>query len=282
MVTHSLPIPIACPKYDGSPARFELVPRPQAVDTFMKAMLELPSEFKHRNPLEWVGAALFQALVIAALIIAPLYFTDAIDLKAFQNTWLAEPAPPGPPPPPAAAPQAPRAMKSVTRLVQGGRMMAPSVIPKNIAIIKEAPLPPETEDGVVGGVPGGVPGGTLGGVLGGIIGGSASPVVSVAPPPPPAKRIVRVGGKVDPPRQTYAAELKYPALAKAAKVEGVVVIEAIIDEQGNVVQAHVVSGPALLIGAALESVGKWKYEPTRLNGEPVSVEMNVKVHFSLQ
>ncbi len=282
MVIHSLPIPIAYPKDDGRSARFERMPRPQAMDTFMKAMLELPSEFKQRNPLEWVGAALFQAAVIAALIIAPLYFTDAIDLKAFQNTWLAEPAPPGPPPPPAAAPQAPHAMRSVTRLVQGGRMMAPSLIPKKIAIIKEAPLPPETEGGVVGGVPGGVPGGTLGGVLGGIIGGSASPVVSVAPPPPPAKRIIRVGGKVDPPRQTYAGELKYPALAKAAKVEGVVVIEAIIDEQGNVVQAHVVSGPALLIGAALESVGQWKYEPTRLNGEPVSVEMNVKVHFSLQ
>ncbi len=282
MVTHSLPIPIAYPKDDASAARFELVPRPPAVDTFMKAMLELPSEFKHRNFLEWLGAALFQAVVIAALIIAPLYFTDAIDLKAFQNTWLAEPAPPGPPPPPAAAPQAPRATKSITRLVQGGRMMAPSVIPKNISLIKEAPLPPETEGGVVGGVPGGVPGGTLGGVLGGIIGGSASPVASVGPPPPPAKRVIRVGGRVDPPKQTYAAEVKYPAIAKAAKVEGVVVIDAIIDEQGNVVQAHVVSGPGLLIGAALESVGKWKYEPTRLNGEPVSVEMHVQVHFTLQ
>ncbi len=281
MVTHSLPIPIAYPKDDWRPARFKLAPRPQAADTFMKALLELPSEYKHRNPLEWVCAVLLHAVVIAALIIAPLYFTEAIDLKAFQNTWLAEPAPPGPPPPPA-APQVQRAMKSVTRLVQGGKMMAPSVIPKNIAIIKEAPLPPEAEGGVVGGVPGGVPGGTLGGVLGGIIGGSASPVVSVVPPPPPAKRVIRVGGKVDPPRQTYSAEVRYPAIARVAKVEGVVVIDAIIDEQGNVVQAHVVSGPGLLIGAALDSVGKWKYEPTRLNGEPVSVEMHVKVHFNLQ
>ena len=282
MVTHSLPIPIAYPKNDCIPARFELSPRPQAVDTFMKAMLELPSEYKHRNPLEWVCAALFHAVVIAALIIAPLYFTDAIDLRAFQNTWLAEPAPPGPPPPPAAAPQVQRAMKSVTRLVQGGKMMAPSVIPKTISIIKEAPLPPETEGGVVGGVPGGVPGGTLGGVLGGILGGSASPVAAVAPPPPPVKRVIRVGGKVDPPKQTYAPELRYPAIARAAKVEGIVVIDAIIDEQGNVVQARVVSGPGLLIGAALQSVQQWRYEPTRLNGEPVSVEMHVQVHFALQ
>jgi periplasmic protein TonB len=173
-------------------------------------------------------------------------------------------------------------MKSMTRLVQGGKMMAPSVIPKNISIIKEAPLPPEAEGGVVGGVPGGVPGGTLGGVLGGIIGGSASLAVSVAPPPPPAKRVIRVGGKVDPPRQTYSAEVKYPAVAKVAKVEGVVVIDAIIDEQGNVVQAHVVSGPGLLVGAALQAVEKWKYEPTRLNGQPVSIEMEVNVHFNLQ
>ena len=282
MVTHSLPIPTAYPEDDCRPARFEVVPRPHPVDTFMKAMLELPSEYKHRNPLEWVCAVLLHAAVIAGLIIAPLYFTDAIDLRAFQNTWLAEPAPPGPPPPPAAAPQVQRAMKSVTRLVQGGKMMAPRVIPKTISIIKEAPLPPEAEGGVVGGVPGGVPGGTLGGVLGGIIGGSASPVVSVAPPPPPAKRVIRVGGKVDPPRQTYSAEVKYPAVAKVAKVEGVVVIDAIIDEQGNVVQAHVVSGPGLLIGAALQAVEKWKYEPTRLNGQPVSIEMEVKVHFNLQ
>jgi protein TonB len=282
MVTHSLPIPIAYPKDDCRPARFELSSRPQAVDTFMKAMLELPSEYKHRNPLEWVCAALFHAVVIAALIIAPLYFTDAIDLRAFQNTWLAEPAPPGPPPPPAAAPQVQRAMKSVTRLVQGGKMMAPSVIPKTISIIQEAPLPPETEGGVVGGVPGGIPGGTVGGVLGGILGGSASPVAAVAPPPPPVKRVIRVGGKVDPPKQTYAPELKYPAIARAAKVEGIVVIDAIIDEQGNVVQARVVSGPGLLIGAALQSVQQWRYEPTRLNGEPVSVEMHVQVHFALQ
>lgn len=284
MVTHSLPIPIAYPKDSWRPARFELAPRPEAAaDTFMKALLELPSEYKHRNPLEWVFAVLLHAVVISALIIVPLYFTDAIDLRAFQNTWLAEPAPPGPPPPPAAATVVQRAMKPMSRLIQGGRMMAPSVIPKNVVMIKEAPLPPETGGGVVGGVPGGVPGGTLGGVLGGIIGGAARPIAAVAPPPPSAmKRIVRVGGKVDPPKQTYAPELKYPAIARAAKVEGTVVIDAVIDEQGNVVQARVVSGPGLLIGAALESVEQWKYEPTRLNGEPVSVEMHVQVHFALQ
>ena len=248
----------------------------------MNALLQLPCEYQHRNPLEWACSVLLHAVVIAGLIIVPLYFTDSIDLKALQNTWLVSPAPPGPPPPPA-APQVLRAMKSVTRLIQGGRMMAPSVIPKHIVIMKEEPLPPDTGGGVVGGVAGGIPGGELGGVLGGIIGGGASRVASVAaPPPPPVKRIIRVGGKVEPPRQVYSAAVVYPAIAKVAKVEGTVVVDAIIDEHGDVVQARVVSGPPLLLGAALQAVEQWKYEPTRLNGQPVSVEMEVKVHFSLQ
>ena len=283
MVTHLLPISVGYAKGSRKSVRFDLaIDRQAATEVFTNALLELPSEYKHRNPLEWACSVVLHVIVIASLIIVPLYFTETIDLTAFQNTWLASPAPPGPPPPPAAAPQVQRVAPSVTRLIQGGRMMAPSVIPKKIAIIKEDPLPPEPGGGVVGGVPGGVPGGTLGGVLGGIIGGAASPMAAIAPPPPPMKRIIRVGGKVDPPKQTYASELKYPAIARAAKVEGTVVIDAIIDEEGNVVQARVVSGPGLLIRAALQSVQQWRYEPTRLNGEPVSVEMHVHVHFALQ
>lgn len=283
MVTHSLPVPVAHSQEARNALRFEQpLGRQAAADTFMKALLELPSEYESRNPLEWACSVLLHFIVIASLIVVPLYFTDAINPKDFQNAWIAAPAPPGPPPPPAAAPRVPRVASSVTRLIQGGQMMAPSVIPKKIAIFKENALPPEPSGGVVGGVPGGVPGGTLGGVLGGIIGGAASPMTAVGPPPPPMKRIIRVGGKVDPPKQIYAPEVKYPAIAKAAKVEGAVVIDAIIDEQGNVVQAHVVSGPGLLIGAALQSVQQWRYEPTRLNGEPVSVEMHVHVHFALQ
>lgn len=162
-------------------------------------------------------------------------------------------------------------------------MMAPSMIPNKIAMIKEEPLPPDSGGGVIGGVPGGIPGGQVGGVLGGILGGGASPLVSVAaPPPPPVKRILRVGGNVKPPRQIYAEPVKYPAIAKAAKIQGVVVIDAVIDQQGDVVKAHSVSGPGLLIPAALDAVSRWKYEPTLLNGEPVSIEMEVKVNFTLR
>jgi protein TonB len=281
MVSHPLPIATIHPGGSRKPKRSDESPVPQtAEDTFTKALLELPCEYTHRNPLEWVFSLFVHAAVIAALIILPLYFTQAIDLKAFQTNWLVAPVPPGPPPPPAPA-AAIRVTKSVARLMQGGKMMAPSVIPKKIAMIKEEALPPEVTDGVVGGVPGGIPGGQVGGVLAGIIGGSGNSVSPVAPPPP-VKRVVRVGGDLKPPRRIYAIDPQYPFIAKQAKVSGVVVIDAVIDEQGNVVQAHVVSGPPLLLASALDAVVKWKYEPTRLDGQPISVEMHVEVHFVLE
>jgi protein TonB len=82
-----------------------------------------------------------------------------------------------------------------------------------------------------------------------------------------------------PPRQTYSIDPQYPALARQAHISGTVVVEALIDEHGNVVQAHAVSGHPLLLPAALGAVLQWKYEPTSLNGQPVSVQLKVEVIF---
>lgn len=71
-------------------------------------------------------------------------------------------------------------------------------------------------------------------------------------------------------------------IAKQAQIQGTVVIDAVIDEHGNVVQAHALSGPPLLIPAALQTVIQWKYQPTYLNGEAISVAMHLDVHFVLQ
>jgi len=262
---------IARAKKQGRPAQ----------DTFISAMLEAPCEYKHRNPLEWVLSFVVHGLVITALVIAPLYFTQSLDLQAFQNTWLVAPMPPPPPPPPA-APMVQQVVKSMARLMVGGRLTAPSAIPKKVVIFKEQTLPPDTGVGVVGGVPGGIPGGQAGGVLGGII-GSTGGATAVAPPPPPvSKKILRIGGDLKPPRQIYAPQPEYPIIAKEARIQGMVIIDAVIDEHGDVVQARVVSGPPLLIPAALNAVIQWKYQPTYLNGEPISVAMNVQVHFVIQ
>jgi periplasmic protein TonB len=122
-----------------------------------------------------------------------------------------------------------------------------------------------------------VPGGQLGGVIGGT--GTSVPI----PPPQQtaAKRIVRVGSNLKAPRQAYSVQPEYPALARQAHIWGTVVVNAVLDEHGNVVQARALRGHPLLIPAALKAVLQWRYEPTLLNGTPVAVEMEVTVHFSL-
>ena len=73
----------------------------------------------------------------------------------------------------------------------------------------------------------------------------------------------------------------YPALARDARIQGTVVMDSVIDANGNVTQLKLVSGHPLLVTAAFNAVQQWKYEPTRLNGVPVAVEMHVTVHFNL-
>ena len=104
-----------------------------------------------------------------------------------------------------------------------------------------------------------------------------SPVTVSAPA---KKEVLRVGGDVQPPRKLYAPAPKYPALAESAHVHGAVMIEAVIDEKGNVVNARALQGHPLLIAEALRTVMLWKYEPTYLNGVPFPVQMTVTVNFS--
>ena len=120
----------------------------------------------------------------------------------------------------------------------------------------------------------------MGGVLGGVLGGvktMSTPVV-----PKEVKRApVRVGGRVREPQVIKRVEPAYPPLARQTHMQGVVVIDAILDEHGNVVEMKAVSGPALLIQAALNAVHQWKYEPSYLNDEPIAVQMNITVTFRL-
>ena len=248
----------------------------EAEEIFLRGMLDIPSQHGRRNPLELVVSVAVHVIVIGAILIAPLLFTEALDLHAFQTVFLVAPPPPPAPPPPAAA-QALKTAKPVVPPINLAKLTAPAVIPPKVRIVVDN-APPEPGAGVEGGVPGGIAGGVVGGILGGAIQNTSA----ILPPPPPTRRIVRVGGNVRPPVALSTPEPRYPAIAMAAHIEGIVVIDAIIDEQGNVVQAKVIQGPPLLIAAALEAVTQWKYEPTYLNGQPVAVNTHVQVKFRLQ
>jgi len=166
------------------------------------------------------------------------------------------------------------------RFMNSGKLYAPTVIPKQIAEIKEAPLEADSIGGVAGGVPGGVPGGQMGGVIGGVLGGI--PSAAAKPIAPPSKSApIRVGGRVRAPKPIIQVKPEYPTLARQARIQGQVQIDAVLDEQGNVVEMHVVSGPPLLYQAALDALRKWKYEPTYLNDQPIAVQMIVTITFVL-
>jgi protein TonB len=109
-----------------------------------------------------------------------------------------------------------------------------------------------------------------------VVGGKSNP-----PPPPPPAAPVRVGGAIQEPKKLKHVPPVYPQIAQTAKVQGVVIIEAIIGKDGGVRDAKVLRSVALLDQAALDAVRQWKFTPTLLNGVPVEVIMTVTVNFTL-
>jgi TonB family protein len=106
------------------------------------------------------------------------------------------------------------------------------------------------------------------------------------PPPPPGSQeggnAIRLGPGVQAPTKTKDVKAEYPQEAKDAGVQGVVILEATIDEQGNVAHARVLSSIPMLDKAAMDAVGQWKFEPALLNGKPVAVIVTVTVNFTLK
>jgi TonB family protein len=102
------------------------------------------------------------------------------------------------------------------------------------------------------------------------------PVPTVQPEGP-----VKIGGNVKEPKLINSVAPVYPLTARSSGIQGDVVIDTTIDKSGNVVHTHVVSGPAMLRPSALESLRRWKYEPSKLDGEPVEVQMQVTIKFRL-
>ena len=125
------------------------------------------------------------------------------------------------------------------------------------------------------------PGGIGVGVSGGLPDGIGTPMV-VPPPAPPVKRTYKTGGIIREPQKIVHVSPVYPQIAISAGVQGVVILEAVIDEQGRVSNVRVLRSHPLLEKAAIEAVRQWRYSPTTLNGEAVSVYLTITVNFTLQ
>ena len=238
---------------------------------FEDSLVESSGRIKTKRGVTTFLSFALQILLLGVLVLIPLIYTEALPKQQLM-TFLVAPPPPPPPPPPAAAPV--KVVKVQTEIVNN-QLRAPTKIPDKVKMIKEDEAPPPTMAGVVGGVPGGVAGGTMGGVLGGIVGSSLPPPKVAAPQKVRVSSGVVAGNKISGPNPVY------PAIAKTARIQGQVVLQAEISKGGTIQNLRAVSGPPMLYQAAIDAVRQWRYKPYILNGEPVEVETTIQVNFTL-
>jgi len=253
-----------------------LPPKPMFADS----VLDFGAQSK-RKAVATTTSFIVNCLAICMMLLVPLMFTEDLP-KAQLLTMLVAPPPPPPPPPPAAE-AVQRVVKQIqTDMLSTGQLRTPTRIPQKVQVIKEeeAPPPMAATGGVVGGVPGGIPGGQLGGVIGGIVNATSnlSAVPKFAPVQP---QRVRISQGVTKGLLIRRVEPTYPTLARSARVQGEVVLSAIISITGEIENLQLVSGHPMLVPSALAAVKQWRYKPYLLNGQPTEVETTITVIFTL-
>jgi protein TonB len=243
---------------------------------FEDSLLESGGRLKTKRGMTTFFSMILQIFLIGLLVLIPLLFTEALPKQQLMTFLVAPPPPPPPPPPPAAAPV--KVVKQIQSDINNGQLRTPTKIPEKVQMIKEEETPPPTmaAGGVVGGVPGGVPGGQMGGVIGGIISSTPVAVPKVATP-----QKVRVSQGVSQGLLIKKVQPPYPPLARQARIQGQVVLQADISKDGTIQNLRLISGHPMLAPSAIEAVKQWRYKPYFLNGEPVEVETQITVIFSL-
>ena len=242
---------------------------------FEDSLIESGGRLKTKRGWTSLLSFALEFMLVGVMVLIPLIFTDALP-KGTTMFMLVAPPPPPPPPPPAAA--VVRVVKVVQTDIVNGELRTPTKIPKKIEMIKEdeAPPPAMASAGVVGGVPGGVPGGSMGGVIGSVLSSTPVAVPKIATP-----QRVRVSSGVQQGLRVRNVNPTYPPLARQARIQGVVILQALISKNGDIENLQLISGHPMLAPAAIEAVKQWKYKPYLLNGEPVEVETQVQVNFTL-
>ena len=225
-----------------------------------------------RNP--WVASASlgFQLLLLLAVVVIPLFHTDPLPKREKLTMLYLQP-------PPAAGGNATKLRTPTSRSTYTPTSIG---IPTPVHEPQEAPPPPvATTTGVVAGVPGGVVGGVPGGMFSEVLGSTHSvPVLAKTPEPTPAKR-VRVASRVAEANLIHDVAPQYPAEAGRARIEGTVVLMAVIGKDGSVLDVRVESGLPVVAQAAIDAVKQWRYRPYLLNGEPVEVDSRITINFTL-
>jgi protein TonB len=234
----------------------------------------LDSHWTNRSRRGWATLASFglQALAVGLVVSLPLLYTEGLPKLHLVSVGAPIGTPPGQ--------RAPTNQHRTTAHPQSNLLphifTAPPLIPRGFS--HDADLAPVEEANVC---PACVPGG-LGtpGVNNPVI-DSIGRDVTVAPPPPkPVAHPPRVSRMMEG-NLIYKVQPVYPPMARAARIQGPVVLRAIISRSGAIERLQVVGGHPMLVKAAIDAVSEWRYRPYILNDEPVEVETQVTVNFLL-
>jgi protein TonB len=240
-----------------------------AGEIFHDSLIESAGKLRARNPWAAIGSLAFQAVLLLAVVVIPLFHTDTLPKREMLTVLYLQP-------PAAAASNATRLQAPTPTYTSTG-----IGIPAPIRRTQEVPPAVGTTGGVVGGVPGGVVGGVPGGTLSEVLGSTRSaPVLAKTLEPTPIKRI-RVASRVAEANLIHDVSPQYPPEAGRARIEGTVVLMALIGKDGSVQDVQVESGLPILAEAAMDAVKQWRYKPYLINGEPVEVDSRITINFTL-
>jgi protein TonB len=242
----------------------------QEGDLFYDSLVVSGAKSRPRNPWAAVGSVTILSLLLLALIVIPLCHTDTLPKRETLTMLYV---------PPAAAASNVMRLPAPTPISRSTptNLRIPTAVHKT----QEAPSPPvDTAGGLVAGVPGGVVGGVPGGVLNGVLNGAGTAPVLAKTPAAPPKRI-RVPAQVAEANLVHDVAPEYPPEAGRQRIEGTVVLMAVIGKDGTVEDVRVEKGLPVLAQAAIEAVKQWRYRPYLLNGEPVEVDSQITINFTL-
>lgn len=220
----------------------------------------------------WTTLASFALQTLGiAIVILPLISTEGLP-KLHLISMSAPLPPPGPPPVGVRHPNSNPGQSNMFH----GIVVSPSSIPAEVSRVVDDSAPQDAAPCSIC-----VPGGT--GSFSNVnpVFNSLGTTAAIVPPPPkPVAHPSRISHMMEG-NLVYKVQPVYPPLARSARIQGSVLLRASISRSGTIENLNVISGHPMLVGAALDAVRQWRYRPYILNDEPVEVETQVTVNFSL-
>ncbi len=237
---------------------------------FADSLLDSSGDNRLRRSWTTLASFLLQSLAVSLLLLLPLTYTEGMPQLRSMYALVAPVASVESPP----VSQRARPAATSTSEMLGDTLLLPPRIPPNVSGIDDQGTPPPPGMALGPGVPYGL--GTT---------RSANPLLSsilnaIAAPPPRATAPPRVS-RIMEGNLVHRVQPQYPPLAIQARIQGPVVLRAVISKEGAIENLQVVSGHPMLVPAAIEAVRQWRYRPYYLNSEPVEVETQVTVNFVL-